>query len=119
MRFALSTPTPHFTSCQLDQALSKCIASFQKGKRAKMLRKYVLFISKTSRYSFCACGRNILKIVTFVIRKGARVHRLFYMYSLNVPSVPSPYFNKIKRTSHLGKWPVLSLEILYISYFFA
>ena len=27
------------------------------------------FISKTLRYSFCACVRNILKIVTFVIEK--------------------------------------------------
>ena len=31
---------------------------------------------------------------------------------LNVPSVSSPYFNKIKRTSHLGKWHALSVEIL-------
>ena len=37
--------------------------------------------------------------------------RLVYMYLLNVPSVSSGYFNKIKRTSHLGKWPALSLEI--------
>ena len=27
------------------------------------------FISKTLRYFFCACVRNILKIVTFVIEK--------------------------------------------------
>ena len=27
------------------------------------------FISKKMRYSFCACVRNILKIVTFVIEK--------------------------------------------------
>ena len=27
------------------------------------------FISKTLRYSFCACVRNIFKIVTFVIEK--------------------------------------------------
>ena len=27
------------------------------------------FISKTLRYSFCACVRNILKSVTFVIEK--------------------------------------------------
>ena len=27
------------------------------------------FISKKLRYSFCACVRNILKIVTFVIEK--------------------------------------------------
>ena len=34
------------------------------------------------------------------------------MYLLSVPSVSSRYFNKIKRTSYLGKLPVLSLEIL-------
>ena len=28
------------------------------------------FISKTLRYSFCACVRNILKIVTFVIENS-------------------------------------------------
>ena len=31
---------------------------------------------------------------------------------LNMPSVSSPNFNKIKQTSHLGKWHALSLEIL-------
>ena len=36
------------------------------------------------------------------------------MYLLNVPSVSSPYFNKIKGMSHLGKQPALSLEILSI-----
>ena len=39
--------------------------------------------------------------------------RLVNVYLLNVPSVSSPYFNKIKRTSHLGKWHALSLEILH------
>ena len=38
--------------------------------------------------------------------------RLVNMYLLNVPIVSSPYFNKIKRTSHLGKWHALPLEIL-------
>ena len=40
--------------------------------------------------------------------------RLVNVYLLNVPSVSvsSPYFNKIKRTSHLGKWHALLLEIL-------
>ena len=37
---------------------------------------------------------------------------LVNVYLLNVPSVSSPYFNKIKRTSYLGKWHALSLEIL-------
>ena len=44
---------------------------------------------------------------------AARVQRrLVYMYLLNVPSVSSHYFNKIKRTCLLGKEPALSLEIL-------
>ena len=44
---------------------------------------------------------------------AARVQRrLVYIYLLNVPSVSSRYFNKIKRTSLLGKHPALSLEIL-------
>ena len=34
------------------------------------------------------------------------------MYLMSVPSVSSRYFNKINRTSYLGKWPALSLEIL-------
>ena len=47
--------------------------------------------------------------------KAARVHiRLVNVYLLNVPRVSSPYFNKIKRTSHLGKWHALSLEILML-----
>ena len=33
------------------------------------------------------------------------------MYLLRVPSVSSRYFNKIERTSYLGKKPALSLEI--------
>ena len=37
--------------------------------------------------------------------------RLVNVYLLNVPSVSSPYFNKTKRTSHLGNWHALSLEI--------
>ena len=38
--------------------------------------------------------------------------RLVNVYLLNVPSVLSRYFNKIKRTSPLGKWHTLLLEIL-------
>ena len=41
------------------------------------------------------------------------VHRrLVYIYLLNVPSFSSRYFNKIKRTSRLGRLLALSLEIL-------
>ena len=44
---------------------------------------------------------------------GAMVHRrLVYTYLLNVPSFSSRYFNKIKRTSRLGRLLALSLEIL-------
>ena len=41
------------------------------------------------------------------------VHRRpVYIYFLNVPSFSSRYFNKIKRTSRLGRLHALSLEIL-------
>ena len=41
------------------------------------------------------------------------VHRRpVYIYFLNVPSFSSRYFNKIKRTSRLGRLLALSLEIL-------
>ena len=46
---------------------------------------------------------------------GAMLHRrLVYIYLLNVPSFSSRYFNKIKRTSRLGRLHALSLEILYL-----
>ena len=38
--------------------------------------------------------------------------RPVYIYFLNVPSFSSRYFNKIKRTSRLGRLLTLSLEIL-------
>ena len=40
--------------------------------------------------------------------------RPVYIYLLNVPSFSSRYFNKIKRTSRLGRLLALSLVILYI-----
>ena len=44
------------------------------------------------------------------------VHRRsVYIYFLNVPSFSSRYFNKIKRTSRLGRLLALSLEILLYS----
>ena len=47
------------------------------------------------------------------IQMWAMVHRrLVYIYLLNVPSFSSRYFNKIKRTSRLGRLLALSLEIL-------
>ena len=36
-----------------------------------------------------------------------------YIYLFNVPSFSSRHFNKIKRTSRLGRLLALSLEILY------
>ena len=42
---------------------------------------------------------------------------LLYMYLLNVPSVSSGYFNKIKRKSYYGKQPAFSLEILSVCVF--
>ena len=38
--------------------------------------------------------------------------RPVYVYLLNVPSFYSRYFNKIRRTSRLGRLLALSLEIL-------
>ena len=47
------------------------------------------------------------------IQIGGNDHRrLVYIYLLNVPSFSSRYFNKIKRTSRLGRLLALSLEIL-------
>ena len=46
---------------------------------------------------------------------GASTARL-YIYLLNVPSFSSRYFNKIKRTSRLGRLHALSLEILSIGF---
>ena len=43
--------------------------------------------------------------------------RLVIVYLLSVPSASSLYFNKIKGTSHLGKWHALWLEILFLLIF--
>ena len=56
-------------------------------------------------------GKPVLNIQIW-----AEVHRrLVYIYLLNVPSFSSRYFNKIKRTSLLGRVVALSLEILQLS----
>ena len=48
-----------------------------------------------------------------IYKLGAMVHRrLVYIYLLNVPRLSSRYFNKIKRTTRLGRLLALSLEIL-------
>ena len=58
-------------------------------------------------------GNPVLKI-----QIGAMVHRrLVYIYLLDMPSFSMRYFNKIKRTSHLGRLLALSLEILYTNCF--
>ena len=44
---------------------------------------------------------------------GNGASTVVYIYLLNVPSFSSRYFNKIKRTSRLGRLLALSLEILY------
>ena len=68
--------------------------------------------SHSIRSSVITC----MKETPFLIYKlGAMVHRrLVYIYLLNVPSFSSPYFNKIKRKSRLGRLLALSLEILVI-----
>ena len=49
----------------------------------------------------------------YIYKFGAMVHgRLVYIYLLNVPSFSCRYFNKIKRTTRLGRLLDLSLEIL-------
>ena len=48
----------------------------------------------------------------YIYKFGAMV--LVYIYLLNVPSFSSRYFNKIKRTTHLGRLLALSLEILLV-----
>ena len=60
-------------------------------------------------------GNPVLNIES-IYKLGAMVHRrLVYIYLLNVPSFSSRYFNKIKRTSRLGRLLALSLEILNVS----
>ena len=64
--------------------------------------------SKRRRIIICIKAQNDYNIRT-------RLQGCIYgwsVYLLNVPSVSSPYFNRIKRTFHLGKWHALSLEIL-------
>ena len=54
-------------------------------------------------------GKSVLNIQ--IKGNGASTARL-YIYLLNVLSFSSRYFNKIKRTSRLGRLLALSLEIL-------
>ena len=53
--------------CRLDETFSKSFAGFQKVKVPKYLGYKCPLFKKKMQYSFCACVRNILEIVTFVI----------------------------------------------------
>ena len=56
-------------------------------------------------------GKPVLNIQ--IRGNGDSTARLYiYVYLLNVPSFSSRYFNKIKRTTRLGRLLALSLEIL-------
>ena len=49
------------------------------------------FISKTLRYSFCACVRNILKFVTFVIEKMKLVSFSLFLDAFPPPRPKMPF----------------------------
>ena len=53
------------------------------------------FISKNLRYSFCACVRNILKIVTFVIEKMKLAS--FSLFLDAILPRPKMYFGKLNK----------------------
>ena len=53
-----------------------------------MLWIYVLLISKTLPYSFCACVRNTPKIVTFVIEKMKLVSLSLFLDASTPPPPP-------------------------------
>ena len=91
-----------------------------------MLRIYVLFISKTLPYSFCACVRNTPKLVTFVIGKMKLVS-----FSLFVDASPSPsrpktpftyvvkvYSDMLLSKGHLGSRGAGNIKMKYTSFIF-
>ena len=51
-------------------------------------------------------------VLNIQIRGQCCINGLVNIYLLNVPSFSSRYFNKIKRTTRLGRLLALSLEIL-------
>ena len=53
------------------------------------------FVSKTLQYSFCACERNILKIVMFVIEKVKLVSFSLYLDAPPRPKMPFGQLNLI------------------------
>ena len=65
------------------------------------------FISKTLRYSFCACIRNIhvLKIVTFVIEKMKLASFSLFLDALPPrPKMPFGQLNVAKQIYNICKW---------------
>ena len=70
----------------------------------------MLFISKTLWYSFCACVRNILKLMTFVIEKMKLVSFSLFLNAsplnprcpLNNNMSPYSYTEYVKGVSGLG-----------------
>ena len=63
------------------------------------------FISKTLRYSFCACVRNILKIVTFVIKKMKLASFSLFLDAFPPrPKMPFGQLNVAIQIYNICKW---------------
>ena len=63
------------------------------------------FISKTLRYSFCACVRNILKIVTFVIEKLKLASFSLFLDAFPPrPKMPFGLLNVTIKIYNICKW---------------
>ena len=63
------------------------------------------FISKTLRYSFCACVRNILKIVTFVIKKMKLASFILFLDAFPPrPKMPFGQLNVPIQKYKICKW---------------
>ena len=63
------------------------------------------FISKTLRYSFCLCVRNILKIVTFVIEKMKLASFILFLDAFPPrPKMPFGQLNVAIQIYNTCKW---------------
>ena len=63
------------------------------------------FISETLRYSFCACVRNILKIVTFVIEKMKLASFSLFLDAFPPrPKMPLGQLNVAIQIYNICKW---------------
>ena len=65
------------------------------------------FISKTLRHSFCACVRNILKIVTFVIEKMKLASYSLFLDASKFPPRPKMPFGQLNvaiQIYNICKW---------------